>query len=98
MLYIIMSSLEDEATQRKGIVLVFYRFGLNMINPPDSKLFMKSLRLLNGLPFRIRGWHYCTNDRLFSMLFPFASRHFEKEARVRCRVHFGAFWAGFGLL
>ena len=86
-----MAALEDKETQKKGMVFVWSRFNSKEETRPSPQLTQKSLDLLCCLPLRICGWHYVTDDKLFYKLLPLVAQRFEKQARIRLRVHFGKY-------
>lgn len=56
--YIIQVALEDEVSQTRGLVDVIVDIGPNH-NEFDLGSMAKRVHLMNGLPFRLSGWHYC---------------------------------------
>ena len=84
---LIMKCLEDEETQKKGWVGVAYNVG--RIQSNDREAVWKNAKLLSYLPMRFQGIHYCYDNEKVRLLFAFAMFVFEKNARIRCRHHFG---------
>jgi hypothetical protein len=78
--------MEDIDTQRKGLVFVVYRFG-----PPRPNLVpelsMKQTKMVSCLPFRIRGWHFCSANKLYNVFYSSVASTLEQRNRVRARHH-----------
>jgi hypothetical protein len=88
-----MSALEDEETQKKGVVFINYRpeFGLNRYIKPW--LGRKGSKLQSVLPIRFRGIHFCLRNNNSGRLIAFiikGTRGMTSWSR-RTRVHKGAF-------
>jgi hypothetical protein len=89
MWYLFTSSLKDEETQKKGVVMVIFNVGKMAVK--ENLSFLKRVhKVREGIPKKIVGGHYCYND---SSLRPFVAglRLFlDKEARRRFRPHYGS--------
>ena len=79
-----MSALEEEETQKKGIV--FIAVGLPK---QDPRLAWRVTQLDGNLPYRIRGWHVI--NPVLGPLFGWLSAILEKRARMRIRSHSGSY-------
>jgi hypothetical protein len=96
MYYFFMSALEDEETQKKGIVAIPYLLKLNSQSPGERlEERIHALQFAKNrpaLPFRLGGFHFCVND-LASRAFITFLRMFAgmtRQDRIRMRVYTGA--------
>jgi hypothetical protein len=105
-----MSILDDEETQKKGVVFVAYAiFGPHHgQSSPDAQLMQKKqlmkkgIKLVRALPLRIRARHVCTDSKSMGLFISILSPLMDRNARVRARVHVGTLnhssskqWIGF---
>ena len=89
-----MSLLEDEETQKNGIVDINYMCtGPDGGNPPppDPEFLSRASPLMSSLPYRPRGLHFCTDSKMMGLFHRALAPLMEKQLRVRLRVHVGAF-------
>ena len=84
---VLMFALKDEATQKRGMVGLAYNVGRD--HTTDREAVWKAAKLVSIIPLRFTGVHYCYDDEKIRMLFGVAMYVFNKNARVRCRLHFG---------
>jgi hypothetical protein len=82
-----MFALKDVETQKRGIVGVCYNVGKD--HARDRETVWKVAKTVTMMPFRLMGIHYCYDDEKVKMLFSLAMYVFNKNARIRCRIHFG---------
>jgi hypothetical protein len=90
--YIIMAAVEDEETQRKGIVGIVYNIGKaasNELDDETSRTLDRSVQLRNALPARYVSMHYCFNNDAFMSYINREICAFDSSTRARCRVHKG---------
>jgi hypothetical protein len=91
MWYVFSSSLKDEETQKKGVVLVLYNVG-HMAKPEEISVMKRMRRVRQGIPKRVVGVHYCFDDALMR---PFVAgmqlymRMQDNRIQARFRPHFG---------
>mmetsp|Transcript_77760 Transcript_77760/g.116955 ORF Transcript_77760/g.116955 Transcript_77760/m.116955 type:complete len:513 (+) Transcript_77760:269-1807(+) len=86
--YVFTTTLRDEETQKKGVVMVVYNTG-KVPKAEEMKIMGRIHRTRQGIPKRIVGGHYCYSD---ASLRPFVAgmRLFlDKEVRNRLRAHYG---------
>ena len=87
--YQFSAALREEETQKKGLVLITYRIG-KMDRNPNPMMVWKTYRMIAALPFRIRGWHMCTDNPMFSVFWlNLIQKNLEKSRRMRLRIHQG---------
>ena len=94
MFYSYMAFVEDEETQKNGIVMVLFGFGNPKIPPPpiDVLFVFKTTRFSTSLPLRVLSWHWCKPSssslpvmNAISTVSNFLDQHF----RIRTRIHVG---------
>jgi hypothetical protein len=83
-----MTALEDEETQLRGIVCVYYALG------PQQRMYRYSFaskipKVAKVLPLRIVALHGCYSDPKLSPFLDVAAFVMEKTLRVRLRFHTG---------
>lgn len=85
----VMTALEDEQTQKNGIVLVGYNIG------PKRTVDVKAVFAVQGvkryLPLRIGSIHYCYDDMKFRPMMTVAMLIMGVTNRIRLRGHYGTF-------
>ena len=91
LIYIVLAAAEDEETQKRGLVVVFYF--TNALLPLLQKTYEHhGPRLLDWLPIKLIGVHFCYNDSMSRILYALLLLiMMGKERRVRVRVHQGMF-------
>jgi hypothetical protein len=82
-----MFAIQDVETQKRGVVGLAYNVGLGKTK--DREAVWKAAKIVSVLPFRFPGIHYCYDDENLRMLFGLAMYVFNKNSRIRCRLHFG---------
>ena len=89
-----MAFIEDEETQKNGLVMVLFGFGNPKIPPPpiDVLFAFKATRFTTSLPVRVTSWHLCKPPstslpvlNTISDVSNFLDQHF----RIRTRIHVG---------
>ncbi|CAJ1934370.1 unnamed protein product [Cylindrotheca closterium] len=88
--YVLHSMLEDEETQKKGIVAVVWphHVSLKQMDKKLMKLNTDSLR--NCIPVRVSAFHICHPPRIFSVVFPILKFFMGEILKKRIRVHSGS--------
>jgi hypothetical protein len=88
--YTIMSCLEDEETQCKGVTLIIY--GVGGIEPcsADFQFVSHGAWSVSALPHRVVSLHYCFSDPIFRQFINFCLPLFPQTARARSKVHCGS--------
>jgi hypothetical protein len=61
----------------------------------DREAVWSQAKLVSIIPIRFKGMHYCYDDDKIRMLFSIAMFVFERNTRIRCRMHFGKAAASF---
>ena len=64
LIYIAMSMLEDEETQRRGFVVLAYYVGDLQYDGERNKIFSGAVNILQWLPVRVASVHYCFSHPL----------------------------------
>ena len=84
---VLMMAMRDEETQKRGVVGIPYNVGRD--HTKDREAVWKAAKLVSILPVRFTGIHYCFSDEKVQLLFSLAMFVFNKNARIRCRLHMG---------
>jgi hypothetical protein len=84
-----MNAMEDEETQRKGLVTISYAVGADKNVPLQSETLNKSGNLAMALPVRIVAMHYCYDDPRLNERISKFKLVVGTHTRLRFRVHFG---------
>ena len=87
-MYTMMKILQDEETQKKGLVCVVYNTGKILFNE-EFHLIRHVNNIRYSLPDRIVGGHYCYNDPLLRPFIAGMKLLMQKDERTRFRTHFG---------
>ncbi|KAG7340786.1 hypothetical protein IV203_024329 [Nitzschia inconspicua] len=92
-LYIMMVASDDEDTQKKGCVSIFYQNNptVQIFNDPEERLVFQ--RLFDTIPLRTSAFHICLPDdssNKYIQLHAFAMDSYGSEARKRMRLHTGS--------
>jgi hypothetical protein len=84
-----MVATEDIDTQRRGIVLVFYKTGPNQTHKGRSGSW-RLPKLTFALPGRAVACHFCFDDKKFNPVLSLVLLSLEKSLRARAKIHHGA--------
>ena len=90
--YILESLLDDEETQKKGVVFVSYGFNLqsSQIHSIRRQLMWTAGYITQALPIKFVGCHYCYESSLImGKILPILAYTVGKIVRVRFRIHCG---------
>ncbi|KAG7373473.1 hypothetical protein IV203_034197 [Nitzschia inconspicua] len=92
-LYIMMVASDDEDTQKKGCVSIFFQNNptVRVFNDPEERLVFQ--RLFDTIPLRTSAFHICLPDdssNKYIQLQTFAMDSYGSEARKRMRIHTGS--------
>ena len=91
MWYLANDALEDEETQKRGIIIIDYNLivGINK-KEWNTVLFRRSSRLVEALPWKVVAYHFCYDDqRLLAVVSWLQLLH--KLPECRFRLHYGEF-------
>ena len=91
--YTIMKALEDQMTQKNGMVVIIYNIGPIFNGKFDRNVVQKASRCVDILPMK-RVSHLCFNDprfRIFKMLSKLVQK---SDTRLRTRFHEGMYLLG----
>jgi hypothetical protein len=83
----VMSALEDEETQKAGMVMVGYNTGPKSCM--DIQAVWGVMKLRRVLPFRVVGMHYCYDDFKMRPMMTLAMLIMGSHGRMRFRAHYG---------
>jgi hypothetical protein len=86
----LMSALEDDETQRKGVVCVVYNIEPRSALANDPRIYLNVYQLLPNLPFKMMGAHYCVQDAHLRLFMSSIRVAMSREVRLRSRVHHGS--------
>jgi hypothetical protein len=85
-----MTALEDEETQKRGMVVVVMRAGQNMGIGNFNFPLWRVRKLRSGLPLRLAGMHLCNDDEdAFATWTSLMLAALESHTRARFRSHRG---------
>jgi hypothetical protein len=88
--YVLMCAVEDEETQKKGIVSVVYNVEPKSPLANDPRIYLNVYQLLPALPIRMMGAHYCVQDSGLRRFMSSIRVAMSRELRLRSRVHHGS--------
>jgi hypothetical protein len=86
--YLFMAAVEDEETQKRGLVTIGYMVG-KFIGKTNSELNKRLARDLEWLPVRMTGVHICYDDPKLRAWKPLAMLLMGRHLRLRTRIHDG---------
>jgi hypothetical protein len=86
-----MVALEDEETQRKGLVQIIYNVNERWRETFDKELYMGVGKIRAATPIRVVSIHYCFNDPAFGVIIKLVYVALEMHTRTRVRLHYGTF-------
>jgi hypothetical protein len=89
MWYQLMAALEDEDTQRKGIVSVLYNIELAKPEPEYPDLLKNSHMINDAVPFRNVAVHYCYDSASLRPAMTLYQLVVSGNIRLRFRAHYG---------
>ena len=92
--YMMWAAVDDEETQRKGLIYVFYNifpsYRLSIdLTFQERFLVWRSARYVQAFPVRIKCLHFCSSQNNLRPLFGLAMLGAGKEIRPRFRFHNG---------
>jgi len=86
-----MSALQDEETQLRGIVCIGYEMGGVEQPTFDFELLRREMYKMKCLPLKIVGGHFCTENNLVMQALDLIIHMATPFFRVRSRYHFGTY-------
>mmetsp|Transcript_2964 Transcript_2964/g.8307 ORF Transcript_2964/g.8307 Transcript_2964/m.8307 type:complete len:581 (-) Transcript_2964:82-1824(-) len=88
--YCIMTCVQDDVeTQRKGAVAISYTIGCPMSTFYSQMAKQSKHVIVNGIPVRVTGGHFCFEDQRIRPLFSLLLSAAPKSWLLRFRPHFG---------
>ena len=88
--YTVHAALEDEMTQKRGIILLLYPHRAH-VSQFDRKLVSMNAASIKGcLPVRVGAFHICHPPAFFTVVFPVLNFFLGKRLRARIKVHTGS--------
>ncbi len=84
---------DDEQAQINGFVSVAYCAGFepNILPKARLELGLESATLIEGIPFKIRGFHFCYDSPLLRPILAMMQMTVGYDIRVRTRTHYGMY-------
>ena len=89
MWYLEQTAVQDEETQKQGIITVICNFGVKWREKFDKESAKLVARLTACSPLRNVATHYCYSDPAFGAIIAFVSLAFERRSRTRTKLHRG---------
>jgi hypothetical protein len=89
--YLLMAEIEDEETQKKGMVAILVNIGKNRIVKFEKSCARQLSTLTGSLPCRWAALHFCFDDPASSVLGAIVMLMVESRVRARFREHEGEF-------
>ena len=88
--YMLHAVLEDEETQKKGVIFTVYphRAKLSQFDRALARMNMESIK--GCIPVRMTGIHICHPPSFFQIIFPIFKIFMGERLRKRVRVHGGS--------
>ena len=83
-----MAMLDDEETQKRGVVGLMYYMG-QVQAEFDAEVFRQAPKLMNWLPLRYSSLHMCHDDPMIRALAPILKLQIGRMRRARLRMHDG---------
>ena len=83
----------DENIQRLGMAHVTYNVNVDQVGNSFWQVLSK-VHLMACLPFKIVGFHYCSNNPIMKHPMAIMQRALSNSHRIRFRSHFGTFLIG----
>jgi hypothetical protein len=85
-----MSAVEDEATQKRGVVVIVYNVGdSSMHGKTDPRALYQGCWIPHSLPFKMCSLHHCFNDSAFRFVVNITMHFYSEEAKARAKMHYG---------
>ena len=84
-----MTALQDEETQKKGIVMIIYNVSENWTKYFDPKALKKVAQLRQVMPTKLASMHYCYLDPAFGAVINLIVRTVQRNIRTRTKLHSG---------
>lgn len=85
-----MSAMDDEETQKRGVVCVVYNVEPKSPVANDPRIYLNVYQLLPTIPIRMMGAHYCVQDSNLRQFMSSIRVAMSREVRLRSRVHHGS--------
>lgn len=87
--YLIASALEDDETQRRGVIIISYSVGTSKALEREGA--WNIARLSFTIPMRVVGIHGCSDDPKQRLVMALVQVVIGTYLRVRSRIHSGKF-------
>ena len=88
--YTIMVALEEESTQQRGIVIIFWPYKERWDQPNRQFLSLLASSVKGALPVRLSAIHVCQHKPIFNLLIPLVKFFMGERLRKRLRFHSGS--------
>ena len=94
--YAYMAAAEDVQTQRNGLIAIIFAVGDSIRRRLDSAAYLRLSKLLNAIPYLVRGVHFCYEDEVVAHIYPNPIKIIQLAVdtftRAKFRVHHGTFF------
>jgi CRAL/TRIO domain len=88
--YTLMAALEDEETQRKGIVVLVWPKNEKFSQVRKEFIWLLASSIKGAMPVRLAGIHMCQPPLFFRVVYPFAQLVLGERLRKRLMLHPGS--------
>lgn len=94
-----MSVMEDEETQKRGITCIVYSVAGEFVEgKTDLRTVSAGPWIARSLPFRMCSIHQCFNDPAVRVIINFSLRFLPERERARVKLHYGECHTVFSVL
>lgn len=88
--YIMHACLEDEETQRKGVIGIIYPKTTKFSEIEKKIMWMCAVSVKGCIPIRLSAFHVCHCPTMFKIIFPFVKILLGPRLRKRLMLHYGS--------
>ena len=85
-----MYALDDEETQRRGMVGIIYDVGNFVTAKTDLKTVVQGVWVQSCVPAKMCSLHHCFYDTAFRVVVNLSMKFFGQEVKARAKMHHGA--------
>eukprot|EP00980_Cylindrotheca_fusiformis_P000126 scaffold22_cov93-Cylindrotheca_fusiformis.AAC.4 len=90
MFYLMMSTVDDKETQRRGVSFITCNIGKFKLENFDTRTVAQESWLLDCVPIRMCSLHHCYDDPAFRYIVNVRMHFLSEDARARSKLHSGS--------